>query len=134
VTTTDDQRPSSPEQNATEKTILVVEDDENVGAFPVWALRLETPYQAVLVTDSYQALQAMHRLKPRLFLLDYNLPYMNGIELYDHLHSIKELRDIPAILISARLPTDEAQKRGMTCIRKPIDLEDLLHTIEKLIA
>ena len=59
---------------------------------------------------------------------------MNGIELFDHLHSNKELEHIPAILMSARLPKDEAKKRKITCLEKPFELDTLLKTIDDLIA
>lgn len=121
------------EGHAPVKTILVVEDDEGVGNFLVQAFLLESPYQAMLVTDGSQALKAVESLKPSLFLLDYQLPHMNGIELYDQLHASKELEDIPAIIMSANPPLREARERKITCIRKPIELDELLRTIEKLL-
>src|SRR5215472_7992763 len=87
------------------KTIFVVEDDEDMGTFLVLALREESPYQALLVTDGFQALKMVRDLKPSLFLLDYHLPGMDGIALYDHLHAITDLADVPTIIISATLPT-----------------------------
>lgn len=117
------------------KTILVVEDDPGIGSFLVEAIQQETPYQALLATAGYQALKIVHHIKPNLFLLDYGLPHINGIELYDQLHAIKELEDIPALLISARLqlPKREAQKREITCLKKPLELDELLKTIEGLL-
>ena len=116
------------------KTILVVEDDEDIGSFIVEALLQETSYQALLVTTGSKALETVKTIKPNLFVLDYLLPRMNGIDLYDRLHSSKDLEDIPAIMISANLPSGEARKRKITCLKKPFELDELLQTIEKLIA
>ena len=116
------------------KTILVVEDDEDIGSFIVEALLQETSYQALLVTTGSKALETVKTIKPNLFVLDYLLPHMNGIDLYDRLHSSKDLEDIPAIMISANLPSGEARKRKITCLKKPFELDDLLQTIEELIA
>lgn len=116
------------------KTILVVEDDEDIGSFIVEALLQETSYQALLVTTGSKALETVKTIKPNLFVLDYLLPRMNGIDLYDRLHSSKDLEDIPAIMISANLPSGEARKRKITCLKKPFELDDLLQTIEELIA
>ena len=59
---------------------------------------------------------------------------MNGIELYDRLHARQELEHVPAILMSARLPKDEARKRKINCLEKPFELDQLLKTINDLIA
>ena len=39
------------------KTIVVVEDDRDIGEFFVEALKQEMPYQVVLATDGFQALK-----------------------------------------------------------------------------
>src|SRR5713101_5422755 len=115
-----DTRHHSSVQDQTDgKTILVVEDNEDVGTFLVLMLLTESPYQALLVTDGFQALKMVHELKPSLFLVDYQLPGMDGIALYDHLHAITDLADIPAIIISANLPTRSLQERHLTGIAKP---------------
>lgn len=122
-----DQRPLT-------KTILVVEDDEGVGVFLVQAISQETPYQALLVTDGFQALKAVKKMKPDLFILDYQLPNMNGIELFDRLHAMEELAGLPAIIMSARLPKQEIEKRQLIGMHKPLELDELLHTIEDLLS
>jgi CheY-like chemotaxis protein len=72
-------------------------------------------------------------IKPSLFILDYQLPRMNGIELYDKLHSIDGLDSVPAVLISARLPKQEIDKRRIIGMSKPLELDEFLHTIEELL-
>ena len=118
------------EYNST-KTILIVEDDAGVGAFLVQALVQETPYRAVLAANGLQALNIVHSLKPSLFILDYQLPFLNGIELYDRLHAMKELERTPAIIISVNPPMREVKKRHLINLRKPFELDDLLNTVEK---
>jgi CheY-like chemotaxis protein len=130
-----DTRHHSSVQDQTDgKTILVVEDNEDVGTFLVLMLLTESPYQALLVTDGFQALKIVHDLKPSLFLVDYQLPDMDGIALYDRLHAITDLADIPAIIMSANLPTRALQERHLTGVAKPFDVDQLLHTIEHLLA
>ncbi|HLI08184.1 MAG TPA: response regulator [Ktedonobacteraceae bacterium] len=116
------------------KMILVVEDDAGIGSFLVQAITQETPYLALLVTDGFQALNAIANVKPSLFILDYQLPRMNGIELYDKLHATKEMENVPAIVISARLPRKEIEERRIIGMNKPLELDDLLKTIERLLA
>jgi CheY-like chemotaxis protein len=93
----------------------------------------ETPYHGLLVTTGRDALRAVSTTTPSLLLLDYLLPGMNGIELYDQLQRMKGGRAIPAIMISATLPSSEIRQRDIVGMNKPFDIDDLLQTIEKII-
>lgn len=115
------------------KIILIVEDDTDIGAFLVQALSQETCYQALLATDGFQALKIVNDIKPNLFLLDYHLPRMNGIELYDQLHAQKELEDVPAIMTSASLPQRAIGKRQIINLDKPVELDGLLQVIQEVL-
>lgn len=115
-------------------TILIVEDDVNIGKFLIEAIQQETPYQFVLASDSLEALQIAEKIRPCLFILNYHLPHMNGIELYDRLHALEELEDVPAIIMSAVLPEQEVKQRSIIGFKKPFDLGILLNTIEGLLA
>jgi len=123
----------SKEKDASVKTVLVVEDDTGIGTFLVQAILQETHHQALLVSDGFQAMKTVTNIKPSLFILDYQLPRMNGLELYDNLHAIKGLEHIPALIISARLPKHEIEKRKLASLSKPLELDDFLQTIEKLL-
>jgi DNA-binding response OmpR family regulator len=115
------------------KTILVVEDDTDIGMLIDAVISAETSYQTLWVTDGLQALKVVQDIKPDMFLLDYFLPLMDGIELYDRLHALKELETIPTVMMSARLPTKEIEKRKILGLRKPFELQELLDMIEGLI-
>jgi CheY-like chemotaxis protein len=121
------------EGSPTIKTVLIVEDDQDIGSFILRAILDETLHQAILVTNGQKALETVKNVKPNLLILDYHLPRMNGIELYDLLHALEELEHVPAILMSARLPKAEARKRKLACLEKPFELDTLLKTIDELI-
>lgn len=121
------------EEDTKAKMVLVVEDDVGIGNFLVQAILQETSHQAMLVTDGFQALKAVASIKPGLFILDYQLPRMNGIELYDQLHAMHGFEDIPAIIVSARLPKQEIEKRKIIPMSKPLELDDFLNTIDRLL-
>lgn len=116
------------------KTMLLVEDDINIGEVFVQVISQETPHIAILASDGIEALERVKSIKPNLFILDYQLPRMNGLELYDRLHAIEGLEQVPAIMMSARLPQQELKKRKIAGMNKPIDLDEFLQTIEKLLA
>jgi CheY-like chemotaxis protein len=103
------------------KLILIVEDDETIGEVLLTALRSETPYQVSLVPNGFQALKEVKNIKPQLFLLDYQLPRMNGVELYDQIHAIEGLEDVPTLMLSANAPTGELAQRQIEYLRKPFE-------------
>ena len=130
-----DTEPFVGESQAATKTILLVEDDPNIGSFLVEAIAQETHYRAIVASDSNAALKLVRYFTPDLFILDYVLPGMNGIELYDHLHINIELAPIPAILITAnrQVPQQKLQQRQLVTFMKPLELDVFLATIETLL-
>ena len=122
------------EEDAISEAVLIVEDDIDIGEFLVQAIMEETSHKAMLVTDGFMALNAIAKIKPTLFILDYQMPRMNGIQLYDRLHEMQEFQDVPIIMISAYLPQQEVAKRKIIGIRKPLDLNMFLDMVEKLLA
>ncbi len=123
----------SREGRPDQKVILLVEDDRDIGEVLVEAITHESPYEALLATDGLDALRMVQGIKPDLFILDYHLPGMNGIELYDKLHAIETLTDVPALMMSARLPYQELEKRKIIGMNKPIDLDEFLQTLDQLL-
>jgi DNA-binding response OmpR family regulator len=117
-------------------TIFIVEDDESNGMLLAELLLRETTFYPLLLRDALHVLHLTRFIKPLLFLLDYYLPGMNGLELYDQLHAREELRDIPAIILSASLDEhiDEIHRRGLVALHKPFDLDEFLMTIENVVA
>ncbi|HZO76223.1 MAG TPA: response regulator [Ktedonobacteraceae bacterium] len=118
----------------TAKMILVVEDDAMIAEMLLHILRQETPYQALHAADGRQALQITSLLRPDLCLLDYRLPGMNGLELYDRMQQVEALKQIPTIFMSAYLPQEEVKTRPVALLHKPFELDELLETIEHLLA
>ena len=124
-----DQPPSLAEDQPREQTVLVVEDEEDIGAFIVQALSEVTPYHPLLAADGFQALKIVRSLIPSLFLLDYHLPSMDGIELYDHLQASEELKGIPVIMFTADEPPSQLREREIILVKKPAELDELLKAV-----
>jgi DNA-binding response OmpR family regulator len=121
---------------STGKIILVVEDDEST-RYALWLILNESErYYPMLVNDPYQALLVATRRKPDLFLIDYRLPHMNGIKLYDQLHAQQGLEEVPAIVLSAMRGEwqQELQDRHLAGLEKPFSINELLELIEHVLA
>lgn len=110
-------------------TILIVEDDADIGQFLQQLIEEDTPYTTVLINDGQRALEEAPRVKPCLLLLDYRLPGINGLELYDRLQHEDGTRGIPAIMMSATLPVLELEKRSIYQLRKPMDIGSVIRMI-----
>src|SRR5947209_5200959 len=115
------------------KLILIVEDNADIGLFLLKAVFQETSHRAVCIQTSQRALEVVHHIKPNLFLLDYYLDQMNGLQLYDCLHAQKDLEAIPAILLTVNLEKHqkEIEQRQLVGLAKPVDLDELLLSIEQ---
>ncbi len=118
---------------ASVKTILLVEDDPIIAELLVQMITQETNYQVFVVPDGPEALNLVRNIKPELFILDYWLPTIQGIELYDRLHNTKGLEQIPTIMLSVNAPLREIKQRQIIYLRKPFDMYELLEEIDKLI-
>jgi len=94
----------------------------------------ETSYHAILVADGLQALQVATTLHPVLLITDYWLPGIDGLELLDRIHSLPGLEELPALMISARLPKGEREQRALIRLEKPIELDLFLSLIASLLA
>ncbi len=117
------------------KTILIVDDDGDIAAVLAEAITMETPYRALVASSAAQVSRLVQRVKPDLLILDYHLPGLNGIELYDWLHTDPLFENIPALLLTAsqKMPHREITQRQITGLGKPIELDEFLATIHRLL-
>lgn len=124
---------SSEGVTVAQKSVLIVEDDAGIGDLLLYLLSQETPYHVELAVNGFQALDAIKQMTPSLFMLDYHLPGMTGIELADKLRAMEVYQHVPIVIMSARLPVEEIEQRELLGMSKPFDLMALLETVEKLV-
>jgi len=128
----EEELPITTKHNA--QTILVVEDDEGNRLILTEAISMLTPYEVQVTRNSTEALHFVKHSKPDLFILDYRLPQINGIQLYDQLHALSGLENIPGIIISG-IASDEVtrdiESRKLIRIDKPFDLDEFLDAIKQ---
>jgi DNA-binding response OmpR family regulator len=115
------------------KNILLVEDDTVIAELLVQMITQETHYRVFAVPDGPQALDLVRNIKPQLLILDYWLPTIHGIELYDRLHNTEGLEQVPTIMLSVNALLREINKRQIIYMRKPFDMFKLLDAIDKLL-
>ncbi len=117
-------------------SILVVEDDPDVLELLATVLQFEG-YEMIMASDGVAALELVADgvTRPGLILTDYNLPNgMTGLQV------VAEIRDmlktaIPAIVLTGDISTStfrEVALQGCAQLNKPIRLDDLRETVERL--
>ncbi len=119
------------------KTILIVTDDSVNGDFYHLAITSATPHRVVLVHTGVEALNVVKHITPHLLLLDYLLPDMNGLNLYDQLNALTDLATVPTIIVTADLPEyvlRAIRNSGVVILSKPFDLSVFLHTLAQALA
>jgi two-component system chemotaxis response regulator CheY len=115
-------------------TILLVEDDADTRTGLHQALE-DRGYEVVSTADGNEALERLRRgPKPGVILLDLYMPGMHGYEFYHRLQDDPALASIPVIVVTVAAPRERTDLRVAAIIRKPIDLDELLLTIGRVIA
>ena len=116
------------------KSILIVEDDAGIREILGEILQEETIHQVFFAEDGETALNMLQTTTPKLFLLDYKLPGMTGLELVDHLRRICGYEQTPMVLMSASLFGKDISKYHLRYIQKPFDLDQLLQLVEETLS
>ena len=113
------------------KSILIVEDDAGIRETLGEILQEETIHRIFLAPDGETALSILQTATPKLLLLDYKLPGMNGLELVDHIRRIKGYEQTPVVLMSASLSREDITRHHLRYLQKPFDLDRLLQMVEE---
>jgi CheY-like chemotaxis protein len=107
------------------KTILHVDDDEDILEITRMALQLVDQFELRQFDSGEAALEAIPEVKPDLLLLDVMMPGMTGPELWDSIRSRPGAADIPAIFVTAKAEdkmSNELRQRGaLEVVTKPFD-------------
>jgi DNA-binding response OmpR family regulator len=113
--------------------ILVVDDDTDIRAL-LRELLERRGFSVAEAADGRQALQELYGGRPDLVLLDVGMPGMDG---WTTLERIRELSDVPVVMLTAR--SAELEKtRGLRAgaddyVTKPFGRQELLARIESLL-
>ncbi len=118
----------------TKKRILIV-DDEHLIRWSLSQMLDDAGYEVETAETGAEALTKYKDYKPHLILLDICLPDANGMDLLPKFKENNE--DVVVIMITAHSHADSAVKAlqygADDYVGKPFDLDDVRHTIEKML-
>ncbi len=116
-----------------EPRILVVDDDEDIRSL-LRELLARAGYRVEEAANGRAALRQLFETPPALVLLDVSMPELDG---YQTLERIRDLSDVPVIMLTAR--TQELERvRGLASgaddyVPKPFGRQELLARIQALL-
>ena len=113
--------------------ILIVDDDAEIRLL-LRELLSRAGFQVVEAADGKSALRQLFETPPALVILDVTMPEMDG---YQTLERIRDLSDVPVIMLTAR--TQELERvRGLSggaddYVAKPFGRQELLARVQALL-
>ena len=104
--------------------VLIADDQKGVGT-TLAALVVECDHEVVEVVGSgYDAIQAYHRLRPDIVLMDYYMPRLNGATACRNI--LSRYPGAYVILVSGVVEAEDIINSGATAVlSKPIELAKL---------
>lgn len=127
------------------KTVLLIDDEPDIKEY-VRAILLDHGYRVREAEDMTDIVQIIAKHPPDLVLLDIMMPQRSGLSIYRELRSANQTRHIPVALISGMTTMKEVHEKGLQAlvgqgstdlpdgfIEKPIQIPNLLETVERLI-
>ena len=122
--------------NPLQKKILVVDDESDVTELLDYKLR-QAGYAVRTLNDSLRTLGLARDFRPDLIVLDVMMPELTGLQVLRMLRADSLLRDLPIILLTARIETED-RVRGLEIgaddyVPKPFDTRELLLRIQSLL-
>lgn len=117
------------------KHILIVDDSA------IWLRNmkswLQTNYKVTIAISGAQALTSIGREMPDVILLDYEMPVINGRQVFEILQSDAELRKIPVIFLTGVSDKNHIEEvlymKPAAYLLKPIDQTKLVAAIQAVI-
>jgi two-component system chemotaxis sensor kinase CheA len=133
----DDAEPERPAGKAPRPPVLIVDDSLTTRMLEQSILE-SAGYEVELANSAEEALETARRNRYSLFLVDVEMPGMDGFGFVEQTRADPTLRDIPAILVTSRNAAEDRQ-RGRDAgasgyiVKSEFDQAELLSLIRPLI-
>jgi CheY-like chemotaxis protein/class 3 adenylate cyclase len=118
------------------KRILIV-DDEPTNIFLLRSMLKANNYETLTAANGIQALQIAEAEMPDAILLDIMMPEMDGIETLEAIMENDRLKNIPVIMVTAKVGAEDVQlaleKGAIEYIKKPFEDTELLARLKTVL-
>jgi two-component system, OmpR family, alkaline phosphatase synthesis response regulator PhoP len=106
------------------KRLLLIDDEDDIREVAKLSLELVARWDIVTARSGAEGLERAEDEHPDAILLDVMMPGMDGAATYAHLQANPATRDIPVVLLTAKIFDRVGDRRGLegiTVISKPFD-------------
>lgn len=121
------------ETDKEKKKILVLDDEKHIITY-LKTLLGQKGYETILALSVEEALEAAHREKPDLVILDLMMPKQTGTDFARKVSRDKELKDVPIIVVSALAGRELAVHNPVAVFDKPIDPDKFIESVEQALS
>lgn len=114
------------------KQILIIDDDLGIREALTEVLSLEG-YEVDTAANGQEGLSKLRKAQPALVFLDLMMPEMNGLEFRRAQIAEGLAPDVPVVLMSAdgHLESRRAGVSVTQCLKKPMDIQEVLELVQK---
>ena len=117
--------------------LIMIVDDSPTDAHVLRKILEKHGYHTVLAADAREGIEAAHRKKPDLILMDVVMPGLNGFQATRQLTRAPETASIPVVIVTTKdQETDRVwgtRQGAKGYLVKPVNEDDLIKTIDSLI-
>ena len=113
-------------------TVLIVEDSLVVIKFLSIAFK-NAGFKVKTASDGYEALEKAIKDDINLIVTDLNMPEMDGITLLSSLKDNLSTKNIPVILMSSNMPSENEISKSYAFLQKPFNDEKIISIAKKAI-
>jgi DNA-binding response OmpR family regulator len=119
-----------------ENTIIIVDDEESILTLLKDVLENEK-FKVVICQDTVEGYEKILKYRPKLILLDINVPTIGGIELCKKIRETPEIKNLPIIILTVE-STEKSKITGFEAgaddyIVKPFSNRELVVRINSLL-
>ncbi|NJM95052.1 MAG: response regulator [Acaryochloridaceae cyanobacterium CSU_5_19] len=122
-------------QKSLRPAIACVDDSQTIQQFVKFSLEAEG-FEVFQIMDPMQALSILIEQRPKLILMDIEMPKMDGYELCRMVRQVDLLKNIPVVMLTGRegiIDRMRARMSGCTAyLTKPFNPQELLELVQKL--
>ena len=118
------------------KKVIVVDDD--IVMFRLFQVQVKrTGCEGFFFRDAQSALNQFESIQPDLAVLDYNLPDMDGSELYQHIRKLEGGANIPIVFVTGTAKDEDLESiravGANALLSKPFSPRRLQNLIKELL-